>query len=98
MTEAQRFRERLVYVEAMQWDGTAAGAGPVIDWVLATGGTARYVDYADDTKGRVSLHVDSPAGTRRAFKDYWIVRDDSGRFFGFPPDVFAAAYEPWEES
>lgn len=39
---AQRFRKKPVEIEAMQWDGTAAGATPIIDWVLDGNGTARY--------------------------------------------------------
>lgn len=44
MTTPQRFRKRPVEIEAMQWDGTAAGTSPIIQnrW--------RYVStrYPDD--------------------------------------------------
>jgi hypothetical protein len=36
------FRKRPVVVEAMQWDGTPEGATPIIDWILACDGTARW--------------------------------------------------------
>jgi len=39
------YRKKPVTIEAVQWDGTAEGATPIIDWVLACGNTARYVDH-----------------------------------------------------
>ncbi|QDB74857.1 hypothetical protein KNU56_gp80 [Gordonia phage Arri] len=42
MTAPKRYRKKPVEIEAMQWDGTAAGATPIINWVLAGEGTARY--------------------------------------------------------
>lgn len=41
---AQRYRKKPIVIEAMRWDGTVEGATPIIGWVLAGGGTARYVD------------------------------------------------------
>lgn len=39
-----QFRKKPVVIEAEQWDGTAAGATPIIDWILSGNGTARYHD------------------------------------------------------
>lgn len=39
------YRKKPVTIEAAQWDGTAEGSTPIIDWVLACGNTARYVDH-----------------------------------------------------
>ena len=36
------YRKKPVRIEAEQWRGGAAGATPVIDWVLGNDGTARY--------------------------------------------------------
>jgi hypothetical protein len=30
---AQRFRKKPVEIDAMRWDGTPSGAGPIIDWI-----------------------------------------------------------------
>jgi hypothetical protein len=38
----QRYTKRPVTIDAMQWDGTAEGATPIIDWILSGEGTARY--------------------------------------------------------
>lgn len=37
-----QFRKKPVVIDAVLWAGTAAGATPVIDWILSSGGTARY--------------------------------------------------------
>lgn len=42
MNTAQSYRKQPVQIEAIQWDGTAAGATPIIDWILSGDGTARY--------------------------------------------------------
>lgn len=39
------WRKKPLPVEAMQWDGTAEGAAPIIDWILAsTGQFASFVE------------------------------------------------------
>ena len=38
------YRKKPVIIDAIQWDGTAAGASQVIAWILDGNGTARYVD------------------------------------------------------
>ena len=40
--EAQTFRKKPVEIQAAQWDGTAEGASPIIDWVLTGEHAARY--------------------------------------------------------
>lgn len=40
----EKYRKKPVEIEAVQWDGTAAGATPVIDWILSHGGSARFRD------------------------------------------------------
>ena len=34
MTDVKKYTKRPVTVEAVQWDGTAAGATPIIDWIV----------------------------------------------------------------
>lgn len=36
------YRKKPVVIEAMEWDGTAEGSSPIIDWILGGGSTARY--------------------------------------------------------
>lgn len=48
MTTPKKYRKKPVAIEAMQWDGTAEGATPIIDWILAHDGTARYVGQGEE--------------------------------------------------
>lgn len=54
----QRFRKKPVVIEASQWDGTAEGATPIIDWVLDSLGTARY--HADGPSSADPECVNTP--------------------------------------
>lgn len=38
----QKFQQKPVTIAAVQWDGTAEGATPIVDWILENGGTATY--------------------------------------------------------
>jgi hypothetical protein len=89
-----RFRKRPVEVDAMQWLGGAVAAGPVIDWVLATGGTARYhePDYMGRAEGIWINTLDE--GTMNASPGDWIIRGVEGEFYPCKPDIFEATYEP----
>lgn len=76
------YRKKPVVIEAMQWDGTAAGATPIIDWALDGGGTIRYHDEAP-----THLAVDTAEGTMSAIKG---VKDE---FYPCKPDIFDVTYE-----
>lgn len=98
-----RFRSRPVEIDAHQWDGTAEGASPIIDWILREGGTATYT-CADPA--RCSEHDgDSPhtiaittlEGTMHASLHDWIIRGTEGEFYPCKPSVFARKYEPAED-
>lgn len=40
----KNYRKKPVVIEAAQWDGTAEGAGPIIDWILTGDDRASYVE------------------------------------------------------
>lgn len=42
MSSVKTYRKKPIVVEAMKWDGGAANATPIIDWVLSAGGTASW--------------------------------------------------------
>lgn len=92
MNTPQRYRKKPVTIEAVQWDGTVEGSTPIIDWVLAGGGTARWLDL-DATAW---INIDTPEGTMRAGADDYIVRGVQGEFYPVKPDIFAATYEEEE--
>lgn len=89
-----RYRKKPVEVDAIQWDGTAAGATPIIDWILSNGGTARYhspngIDYTSTHE----LIIDTLEGKMWARRGDFIIRGVQGEFYPCKPDIFTATYE-----
>ena len=97
-----KYRKRPVEVEAVQWQGTAATATPIIDWVLRGGGTARYHepeslgDGVGDWNANHRLAITTLEGTMWASPSDWIIRGVKGEFYPRKPDIFDATYEPVE--
>ena len=104
---ARRFRKRPVEIEAMQWDGTAESATPIIDWMLSLGGTARFHEAHDEIHNTLHdgtvqgcpaeaahIAIDTLEGTMRGSVDDWIIRGVNGEFYPCKPDIFAQTYEP----
>lgn len=92
--EPKKFRKRPVQIEAMQWDGTAEGATPIIDWILSGGGTAsfRCVDPNGCEAGDGSEHVlaiTTLEGTMQAGPGWWVIKGIKGEFYPCKPDIFA---------
>lgn len=87
---ADLYRKKPVVIEAMQWDGTAAGATPIINWVLANRGTARYVDYFTDIP---HLEIDTLEGIMSGGPGWWVIRGVAGEFYPCKPDIFNATYD-----
>jgi hypothetical protein len=71
----------------MEWDGSARGAGPIIDWVLGLNGTATYGDEP-------SLRIRTLEGVMTASPGDWVIRGVAGEFYPCKPDIFSATYEP----
>jgi hypothetical protein len=94
----KRYRKKPVVIEAMMFDGTAAGATPVIDWILSSGGTARYHEHLMD--GDLIAHPDpylrinTLEGVITASTGDYVIRGIKGEFYPCKPDIFAATYEP----
>lgn len=100
MTGPQRFRKKPVVIDAMQWDGTAAGASPIIDWILSSDGSAKY-SCADvrpsgcpGTEDAHLLMISTLEDDMRASLGDWVIRGVAGEFYPCKPDIFAATYEP----
>lgn len=99
-TAPTRWRKKPVVIEAMRWDGTAESAGPIINWILASDGSARYVcsnpqrcaEHDGDTPH--SIVITTLEGDMRADLGDWIIRGVKGEFYPCKPDIFEATYEP----
>lgn len=103
MSGPQRFRKRPVAIEAMRWDGTAEAAGPIINWILATGSRAARWDnnpkhLSGPGRGITTIadriEVETLEGTMYATPGDWIIRGVSNEHYPCKPDIFEATYEP----
>lgn len=102
MPEPTRWRKRPVEIEAMQWDGTAEGATPIIHWVLDHGGIAVYrCDGPGGCPGTEDAHylvIHTPEGDMLASSGGYVIRGLVGEFYPCAPDVFAKTYEQVQET
>ena len=90
----QRFRKRPAVIEAMRWEGGAAAATPVIDWILGYGGTARY--HEGEPSGAPAGHIviDTLEGTMAAAAPGdWIIRGIAGEFYSCRGGIFTETYD-----
>jgi len=93
------FRKKPVVIEARQWDGTALGAIPIIDWILTGPRSASYHDENDDVPGaRTEIAINTLEGVIYASPGDWIIRGVQGEFYPCKPDIFDATYDPAEVS
>lgn len=96
MSEAKRYRKLPVEIDAMQWDGSAAGATPIIDWVLSSGGTARYFAPGEWDHGETTgtyITIDTLEGRMLAGANDFVIRGVENEFYPCKPNIFAATYE-----
>lgn len=103
MQQPQKYTKRPVTIEAMQWDGSAAGATPIINWILDGGDRcARYAEPQPETrvKGKIVresvpalIAIDTLEGTMHAIAGDYIIRGVKGEFYPCKPDIFAATYD-----
>ena len=97
MTEPKKYRKRPVEIEAMQWDGTASGATPIINWILNGGGTASYWAPGEwDAEAPKAAYISTLEGSMLASPTDWIIRGVAGEFYPCRADIFTATYEAVE--
>ncbi|MCV7210203.1 hypothetical protein H7J75_16200 [Mycolicibacterium canariasense] len=83
----------------MQWDGTDAGASPIIDWILSGDGSATYLCSDPDRCTKFggdcphSIAIRTLEGTMTASVNDWVIRGVQGEFYPCKPDIFAATYD-----
>lgn len=100
---ARTYRKKPVEIQAWQWDGTAQGATPIINWILGAGGTAVY--ECSDPERCVEFNGDCPhylairtlEGTMRASIGDYVIRGLQGEFYPCKPDIFADSYVSVDE-
>lgn len=103
MTASRQYRKPPVVIDAMQWNGGAEAATPIIEWALESDVAIRYHEAVDDS-GTIGGHwyrnqrdehlrVETLEGTMSAHVGDWIIRGVKGEFYPCAADVFAATFE-----
>lgn len=94
---AKRYRKKPVVIEAMQWDGTVASAGDIIDWTLERPETNHTPTYweTNETEHRqhAELHISTLEGVMVASPGDWIIIGLANEVYPCKPDIFQATYE-----
>ncbi|NHP15290.1 hypothetical protein G8767_17185 [Rhodococcus sp. IC4_135] len=103
---AKTFRKKPVEIQAVQWDGTAEGATPIINWIDENGHTANWdephheilVEMPDGTQmgcpaSNGGLFINTLEGRLTASPGDWIIRGVQGEFYPCKPDIFAQTYD-----
>lgn len=81
----KRYTKKPVTIEAVQWDGTAQGAAPILAWI---GGTARFATFTPP-----HILIETLEGTMFASPGDWVIRGLKGEFYPCKPDIFAESYD-----
>jgi hypothetical protein len=85
-----KFRKKPVEIEAFMFAGGSEEPGWPIGWIP----TDRYFISEDGE----SCHISTLEGTITATKGDWIIRGIKGEFYPCKPDIFAATYDPVDDS
>ena len=95
MSAPHRYRKRPVEVEAMQWDGTAESATPILDWLHSHDARVGYVCKTEPCSGNDGCHsivIGTLEGDMEASAGDWIIRGIAGEFYPCKSNVFTASY------
>lgn len=93
----------------MKWDGSAAGAAPVINWVLASGGDARWHGEYPDVTVQISpaeymklpaqpagIFLETSDGRLPVQPGDYVIRGVRGEFYPCDYETFQQIYLPLE--
>lgn len=102
MIEPKTYRKKPVHVKAMQWDGTAEGATPIINWILENGGNASYqcsnlarcAEHDGDTPHWIAIRT--LEGTMYATLHDHVIQGVQGEFYPCRNDIFQKTYDAVE--
>jgi hypothetical protein len=93
MSGPRKYRKMPVVIEAMQWDGTAESAIPIINWANKSPRSINYYSADESARGFVELVVPTLEGDMVARPGDFIIRGVQGEFYPCKPDIFAATYK-----
>lgn len=96
MSGPQKYRKNPVEIQAVQWDGTAEGASPILDWIIDNGGYAKYFCSHDmgcpGTAEGHTISIRTLEGSILASPGDWVIRGVAGEFYPCKPSIFATTY------
>jgi len=87
-----KFRKKPVVIEAVQWLGTKKTWDEVMRLGHFRWNPGEAESLADE------WYIETLEGNHRVSRGDWIIRGVAGEFYPCKPDIFAATYEPAEES
>lgn len=88
--EPMRFRKKPVVIEAMQFND--GNKNQVFNWVTCN----TYPDW--DASGNPVLKIQTLEGDMIAQLGDWIIKGVKGEFYPCKADIFAATYEPADDT
>lgn len=94
MTNPQKYRKKPVVIEAAHL--TREGAHEVATW--CGGRVVEEAKASDPTDVYLGLDIPTLEGIMRASVGDYVIRGVQGEFYPCKPDIFAATYEPAEDS
>lgn len=91
-----RYRKKPVEIEALQWDGTMAGAMEIKAWSLQCGFEEIY--FVQDRSGtKVTMTVKTLEGAMKVSPQDYVIRGVAGEFYPCKPDIFELSYDAYED-
>jgi hypothetical protein len=93
MSGPRKYRKMPVVIEAMQWDGTAESAIPIISWANKSPTSIHYWSAEETSSGLAELVIPTLEGDMVAREGDYIICGVQGEFYPCKPDIFAATYK-----
>jgi hypothetical protein len=93
MSYPQKFRKKSVVIEAMKWDGTAASAEVITDWVAEYRGTFVLDLGIVDGAGVPKLVLTTMEGALGVSPGDYVIRGVKNEFYPCKPEIFEMTYE-----
>lgn len=92
----KRYRKKPVEIEAMQWDGTAEAATPIIQWMHENDASVSYDCLTEPCSGDDGGHaivIRTLEGDMTVSASDFVIRGVQGEFYPCKPDIFLATYD-----
>ncbi|QHO91943.1 hypothetical protein CWT12_12350 [Actinomyces sp. 432] len=86
MNQPRKYTKKPVTIDAIQYDGSLAGALDILDWI----GDAASAERDDD--GNLVIHT--LEGDMTVDWGDCVIRGVQGEFYPCKPGIFAATYQP----